>query len=117
MSAPKYDIHLTQGESFYLGLSLDDDGVPLDLRGHHFAAQVRATPEAEAVLANFGFELSEAAQGTVTLTLAAAVTERLPVRACVYDLFMVSPAGLSTQLLRGDLIVAQRVTRQNPGGP
>ena len=49
--------------------------------------------------------------GTVAITLPASVTSALPVRACVYDLFMTSPAGIRTQLLKGSVLVSMRITR------
>jgi hypothetical protein len=111
MSAPKYDIELAQGETFYTALTLDESEAVMDLTGYAFEGQIRATPESPTVLANFGFDESRLASGTVAITLSAAVTESLPVRACVYDLFMTSPAGIRTQLLKGSVLVSMRITR------
>jgi prepilin-type N-terminal cleavage/methylation domain-containing protein len=60
-----------------------------------------------------GFTLVEilVALAVVAITLSATVTESLPVRACVYDLFMTSPAGIRTQLLKGSVLVSMRITR------
>lgn len=111
MTAPKYDIQLAQGETFYTALTLDESGAVMDLTGYVFEGQIRATPEDPTVLASFGFDESRLASGTVAITLPASVTSALPVRACVYDLFMISPAGIRTQLLKGNVLVAMRVTR------
>lgn len=45
MSAPKYDIQLAQGETFYTALTLDEGGAVMDLTGYAFEGQIRATPE------------------------------------------------------------------------
>lgn len=112
MSAPKYDIQLAQGETYYTELTLDESGAVMDLMGYVFEGQIRATPEDPRVLASFGFDESRLASGTVAITLPASVTCALPVRACVYDLFMSSPAGIRTQLLKGSVLVSMRITRE-----
>ena len=65
MSAPKYDIQLAQGETFYTALTLDESGAVMDLTGYVFEGQIRATPEDPTVLASFGFDESRLASGTV----------------------------------------------------
>ena len=56
MSAPKYDIQLAQGETFYTALTLDEGGAVMDLTGYAFEGQILATPEDPTVLASFGFD-------------------------------------------------------------
>ncbi len=80
MSAPKYDIQLAQGETFYMALTLDESGAVMDLTGYVFEGQIRATPEDPTVLASFGFDESRLASGTVAITVPASVTSALPVR-------------------------------------
>ncbi len=57
-----------------------------------------------------GITLSDAAK-TITITITAAVTAALTATAAVYDLELVSPTGVVTKLIQGNVTIASEVTK------
>jgi hypothetical protein len=77
--------------------------------------QVRATLESASTLVELTTENSRIAlggtAGTITLTIAAADTAALTSGRGVYDLELVSGAGIVTRLLQGVATISRNVTR------
>lgn len=112
MSAAIYNLTIAQGEDFYIELTLDNNGVPLDLTGYTFAGQVRASALADgAPLASFAFQILNAAAGKIAVSLDDTITATLPAYSLSYDMFMTAPGSVKTQILRGSATVLERVTR------
>lgn len=87
---------------------------PVNLTGYTARMMVRRRAEVSTALISLtdasGIALGGAA-GTITVTLTATQTTSLPAGKLVYDLELVSPAGVVTNIARGTLTVIQNVTR------
>jgi len=115
MAATTYDILIEQGATYSQSITYKDNGVAVNLTGYTARMQVRATLEAASALielttANSRIALGGAA-GTITLTISATDTAALTSGRGVYDLELVSGAGIVTRLLQGVATISRNVTR------
>ena len=104
------DLKVYAGDDLHLRLDIYDiGGNPEDLTGAAAQAQVRATPDAETVLAEFTAEIDGS---TIWLHLAAADTATLPATA-VWDVQVtyLDPDITVATLARGGLATTAEVTR------
>lgn len=88
---------------------------PVDLTGFTARMQIRESLESTTTLEeltteNGGITLGAAA-GTVALLISATDTAALDFSTAVYDLELISGAGIVTRLLYGDITLAEEVTR------
>lgn len=88
---------------------------PVDLSGFTARLQVRTSDTATGtplldIDTDSEIVLDNTAK-TITITLTAAVTAALDFSTGVYDLEMVSGAGVVTQLIKGNVVVQEEVTR------
>lgn len=84
---------------------------PVDLTGYTAAMQIRAYPLSSTILFDASGDLVlGGTAGTITLSIAASVTETFTWWNGVYDLLLTSPAGVVTRLLQGSVTVSPGVT-------
>lgn len=111
----KYDFTIKQGETWTLTFVVqDDNGVAKDLTGYNAKMQIRNKPGGDVYATlqttpGTGITVNGSA-GSVTLTLAAAVTDLLNFQRGVYDIYLTSGAGVVTIPFEGDVIINPRVT-------
>lgn len=111
-----YDFTIYQGATFSNVLTWKDDmGTAFDLTGYTARMQMRAsqdeaTPFVTLTTENGGIALGGEA-GTITLTITAAATSAITATGGVYDLELVSGAGVVTRLLEGGILISKEVTR------
>jgi hypothetical protein len=116
MAAGTLDFTIEQGATFNLVLTWEVNGTPVNVTGYTARLQARVDiEETETVLsmttdAGGGITLGGAA-GTITLNRTATQTALLPAGGYVYDLELVSGAGVVTRLVQGDLSISPEVTR------
>jgi len=115
MAATTYDLLFEQGANFSQVITYKEDGVAINLTGYTARMQVRATLEAASTLVelttgNYGIVLGGVA-GTITLGLSASATAAITAGRGVYDLELVSGAGIVTRLLQGVVTISRNVTR------
>lgn len=92
---------------------------PVDLTSYTARMMIRATVDATAVLVSLVSGVASPLSGitldntlkTITLLISATDTAALTFLTGVYDLELVSPAGVVTQLLSGNVTVTDEVTR------
>jgi hypothetical protein len=115
MAATTYDLLIEQGATYSQVITYKDNGVAVNLTGYTARMQVRATLESASTLVELTTENSRIAlggtAGTITLTIAAADTAALTSGRGVYDLELVSGAGIVTRLLQGVATISRNVTR------
>lgn len=106
-----------QGATFDYTLTWKSAGVPVNLTGYTARMQVRESYDAgTAILAltnGTGITLGGTA-GTIALTAAATATAALdgtPHKQYIYDLELVSGAGVVTRLVEGNFTIYPEVTR------
>lgn len=105
-----------QGSTFKRTMTLQNDyGEPIDLTGHSFRMQVRATVEAaspviELTTGNGRIPIDDAEAGKFTILLSATETAGLTAGFYVYDLEWVRGSEVE-RLFEGQLEVSREVTR------
>jgi len=114
--AGTYDMVVDQGATLSRTVTWKDSTkTPIDLTGYSARMQARAsatsaTTVIELTTVNGRIALGGAA-GTVTLTVSATDTAALPAGRYVYDLELVSAAGVVNRLIMGNFVVRAEVTR------
>jgi hypothetical protein len=104
----RVDLRLYQGDDFAMTLTVTNpDGSNYDLTGCTIAAQIRATPGANQVLATFTVSYSG---NVITLQLPHAQAVLVAGQAA-YDCQITDSNGFVTTLIYGDLVMAAEVTR------
>lgn len=120
MQAPaNLDLTVYQGASWDYSLTWNLSGTPVNLTGYSARMQIRPTYDSSTVVLGLtsgtGITLGGTA-GTIYLEASAATTagfatENTPQEQYVYDLELVSPAGVVTRLVQGRVFIDPEVTR------
>lgn len=116
MAAASHDFTIEQGvttsKSF---VWKDSEGTVIDLTGYSARMQIRSSIDSTTTLLSAtnanGQLVITAAQGKVTLTLTATETAALDFSTGVYDLELVSNAGVVTRLVEGSVTLSKEVTK------
>lgn len=114
--AGPYNITCNQGETFSRALTWTDSAKnPYNLTGYTARMHVRTTASASTTIVVLTTENSRislgGALGTVNLTISATDTAALTPGLYVYDLELVSGAGVVTRLVEGNFNIKAEVTR------
>lgn len=116
MSAGIYDIYIEQGATYNQPLVWkDSSGTAINVTGYTARMQIRKTVDATTIILTLTTENGRitvgGANGLITLLVSAADTAALTTFCGVYDLEVISPAGVVTRLLEGQVEVSKEVTR------
>jgi len=116
MSAGIYDIYIEQGATYNQPLVWkDSSGTAVNVTGYTARMQIRKTVDATTIILTLTTEngriIVGGANGLITLLVSAADTAALTTFCGVYDLEVISPAGVVTRLLEGQVEVSKEVTR------
>jgi hypothetical protein len=122
MPAATLNITVEQGSHYEIQLTVNDENDdPIDLTGFEFAGQIRAKSSKTESLADFDFEITDAAAGLVRAFIISDDTAAIPVKApsgelrgssvYVYDIEYGPAAGERYRLLQGTATVSGEVTR------
>lgn len=116
MSAGIYDIYIEQGATYNQPLVWkDSSGTAVNVTGYTARMQIRKTIDATTTILTLTTENGRitvgGANGLITLLVSAADTAALTTFCGVYDLEVISPAGVVTRLLEGQVEVSKEVTR------
>lgn len=116
MSAGKRNIIIEKGATFQYNLIWKDSSdVPIDLTGYTARMQVRKTFTTDETLLdltteNGGITLG-GALGTIAIVGDDTDTSAIDAKVGVYDIELVSPAGVVKRLLEGEVTIKPEVTR------
>jgi hypothetical protein len=115
MASSTYDITAEQGANYTATLTYrDSSNVLINLTGYTARMQVRKTIGSSAPYLSLtnasGITLGGAA-GTVAIAISAAALAAVPAGNYVYDLELISGAGVVVRLISGDFVVTGEVTR------
>lgn len=111
-----FNITINQGATFELTITWKDSaGTAINLTGYTARMQVRETYSSSSTVVSLtngsGITLGGAA-GTIAIVISATTTAALTAPfSGVYDLEIVSPAGVVTRLIQGTATVSAEVTR------
>ena len=112
MAAGKYDIVIDQGADFALSLSIAQDGTSVNLSNHTATAQLRPTPTSDTLTATFTCTVTDAANGTIKMSMPYTLTANVAAGKYYYDLELFnSSASSMTRLIEGVARVTPNVTR------
>lgn len=113
MSAAKLDIIIEQGASWKKTLALvKSNKQPKSLVGYTGKAQIRVKPESTEVLEEFTVEfLAPRTSGKLSFSLTDEETALLTFTTAAYDLFITSPTGIRTKLVKGSVTVTPSITK------
>lgn len=116
MSAGIYDIYMEQGATYNQPLVWkDSSGTAVNVTGYTARMQIRRTLDATTVILTLTTENGRitvgGSNGLITLLVSAADTAALTTFCGVYDLEVISPAGVVTRLLEGQVEISKEVTR------
>lgn len=116
MSAGFYDFYIEQGATFNQPLVWKDSaGVAVNVTGYTARMQIRKTVSSSDVIlalttANGRITVG-GSNGLITLLVSATDTAALTTFCGVYDLEVISPTGVVTRLLEGQVEISKEVTR------
>lgn len=116
MSAGIYDIYIEQGATYNQPLVWkDSSGTAVNVTGYTARMQIRKTVDATTIILTLTTENGRitvgGANGLITLLVSAADTAALTTFCGVYDLEVISPTGVVTRLLEGQVEISKEVTR------
>lgn len=112
-----YNITCNQGATFSRTITWTDAARnAINITGYTARMHVRslvtsATTIIELTTANGRITISGPTAGQVTLTISATDTAAIPADKYVYDLELVSPAGVVNRIIEGNFVVKAEVTR------
>jgi hypothetical protein len=107
-----YDLQIYKGQTFSLSLTLrDTNGTPLNLAGQLISGYLKTKYSDSGVLTNLNVTIADAANGIVTLGIAATGTAVLPVNYAFYDVELLNPIDQSVnKVLGGKALIYPEVT-------
>lgn len=114
MTAGTYDITIEQGSTFTRTITWkDENDTAVNLTGYSARLQMRESVDASSTFISLtngsGITLGGVA-GTILIEISATDTAAIT-QSGVYDLELVSGAGVVTRLLQGNVILSKEVTR------
>jgi hypothetical protein len=119
MPAGKYNLEIEQGATFTKSFTVKQPGgTPVDLTGYTVRMMARANYDDPAPLITLstisppaGITLTDPDGGQFQIALTAAQTAALNFSKILYDLEIVSGAGVVTRLLEGSVTLIKEVTK------
>jgi len=112
MAAGKYDIVIDKGSTFALDLTVQESGSAKDLSDYSVRGQLRPSVTSSTLTASFVGQVTNAAQGKISISLTPAVTGGITPSKYFYDVEIhTSGDSVVTRLLQGTAIVSPEVTR------
>lgn len=105
------NLTVDQGTTFSANVDVSDEsGNAQNLTGYSVAGQIRKSYDSSGYTA-FTAAITNAAQGTINISLAPTVTNGLTAGRYVYDVEITSGGGVVTRVLEGQVEVTPGVTR------
>ena len=111
MAAGTYNFIVEQGATFTRQLTVKENNSVMDLTGYSVASLMRSTHDSSTVVGTFACTISNASGGIITMSMTASVTGAIEEGIYVYDLEIMSGAGIVTRLLQGEITINPEVTR------
>ena len=110
--AGKYNFSIDQGATLLKTIAIQSaPGVALNITGYTFRGQMREDYDSATVVATFAITITNAATGTIQVSLTDTITAAITAGTYLYDIEYVDPAGSVTRLLEGKATVKPEVTR------
>lgn len=109
------EFNIDQGQTFQSTLYVTSDltNSDLDLSNYTVKGEIKYSYYTSDVSESFDCSVTDAQTGEITLSLASSNTANLTPDQYVFDVFTISPQGITTKVLEGLLIVNPSVTNVN----
>lgn len=112
MAVKKADLHIYQGDDYSAVIAVSSNTLPPSqvIAGYTAKAQIRSGPAdtATSIIASF---VTSVSSPYINISLPNSVTQTIPGAHFVWDLQIVSPSGIVTTILRGDVDCTLEITR------
>lgn len=106
-----YNLYVDQGSTFTVSINLtESDNSAKDLTGHSARSQMRRSYYSVSNT-QFSANVTDAANGVITLALTDAQTSALKPGRYVYDIELASPANVITRIIEGIVVVSPEATK------
>lgn len=107
------ELYIDQGANFRNVININDDttGLPANIAGYTITSQMRRSYISANASANITCNISNSANGEVTLTLDANTTANLREGKYVFDVKAVDPTSFTSRFLEGIITITPQVTR------
>jgi hypothetical protein len=106
-----YPLSIKIGDTETVTVTLQDkDGVPINISGRTYTAQIRESAKSSTVLAEFTGSIINAASGKFSVTLSATNSSNLQPANAVWDL-QETYGSIVTTLISGTATISRDVTR------
>lgn len=115
------DIRIKQGATFEAGITIDENGSPVDITGWTFRGQIRPTYSSSTLTVSFTIAITDALNGEALMSLTATQTALIPVNPATgyrkrvtnfaYDVEAVKPDGTVYRIAEGAAEVSPEVTK------
>ena len=106
-----YNLYVDQGSTFTVAINLtESDSSAKDLTNHSARSQMRRSYYSVSNT-QFSANVTDAANGVITLSLTDGQTSGLKPGRYVYDIELVSPANVITRIIEGIVIVSPEATK------
>jgi hypothetical protein len=113
----KIDYCVYIGDDFRASLTIKQGNTVIDLTGYSFKMQIRKCKSSTAIihelnspLAN-GIDITNAANGIITLVISSSITLTFNEQNAVYDLFWVDTSGEIKTISQGNFQILERITK------
>lgn len=107
------ELYMDKGTSFQNQITLTDDSTntSINITGYSVRSQMRRSYYSVNATANIVCTITDAANGTITMSLGAANTSNIKAGRYVFDLQTTDTVGAITRVLEGTITVLPEVTR------
>ena len=107
------ELYMDQGATFNNIISISDDltNADINIAGYVVTSQMRRSYYSVNATANIVCTITDAANGTITMSLGAANTSNIKAGRYVFDLQTTDTVGAITRVLEGTITVLPEVTR------
>jgi len=106
------ELSCDQGTDFKVTLDLtDSDESLMNIASYSFASTMRKSYYSRAATANLTVTIADAANGSVALSMNAAVTANIPSGRYLYDIKMTDPYNIKSRVIEGIITVFPQITK------
>lgn len=109
--AINYNLYVDQGSTYTVSINLtDSDNSAKDLTNHSARSQMRRSYYSVSNT-QFSANITDAANGVITLSLTDSQTSNLKAGRYVYDVELISPANVITRIIEGIVVISPEATK------
>jgi len=106
------EVNMDQGATFNVDIDLTEaNSAPVNVTGYTFTSSLRKSYYSSRVTANLVVSITNAANGNVSLSLAAANTANIRAGRYVFDIKQLDTSNITTRVVEGIITVNPQVTK------